>query len=260
MQGVDSTILVGGSARVIIGHRIIKLLFTRRFLRIDQRPATNGNRECVEKDTSVWMNKIIPKEAKVCGHPSTCDNYIFSQVRSTAGFSFLLALANFLASEGKSLRGNWSRFPIIFFKKFDFGLFFFLTSYNGIYRFINCWLNRKTNEDTVKNSTIAATISGLTFFIYRKYLILAFACVRAVQLYLMEQTQTNKETSEFYRVVDKIPFSWILYTLSTAFAYQARVFYPDVCPKYVHQIMTIGTGRRSDTLTEGYAAILMGLK
>lgn len=229
-------------------------------MKIDSRPSSSVNRECVEKDTSVWMNKIMKREFKICSHVETCDNYIFSQIRSTAGFSFLLALANFLASESKALKGNWSKFPIIFFKRFDFGLFFFLTSYNGLYRFMNCLLNRKTNEDSIKNSTIAATLSGATFVIYRKYLILAFACIRAIQLFCMEHIAEKKETNEIYQKIDKIPFNWILYTLTTAFAYQARVFYPDVCPKYVHQIMTIGTGRRSDTLTECYGAILMGLK
>lgn len=231
-----------------------------RFLKSEPNPPTSPNRECVEKDNSKWMNTILRREFKVCSHAESCDNFILSQVRRTAGFSFLLALANFLASQSKSLKGNWSKFPIIFYKHFDFGLFFFLTSYNGIYRFLYCLLNRQSNEDTIQNSTIAATLSGATFVIYKRYLILAFACIRAVQLSCMERIEKYKETSELYKTLDKIPFQWIIYTVATAFAYQARVFYPDICPTYVHQIMTIGTGRRSDTLSENYAAILMGLK
>lgn len=235
-------------------------IFDFRFLRIDQRPVASGNQEGVEKDTSFWMNKVVKREFKICSHASTCDHYILSEVKRTAGFSFLLALANFLAGQSKKLRGNWSKFPIIFFQNFDFGLFFFLTSYNGLYRFLNCLLNRRTNEDTVRNSSIAAALSGVTYVMYQKYLMLAFACIRGIQLYCMERIHKRKDTDELYRKLDKVPFSWILYTLATAFTYQSRVFYPETCPKYVHQIMNIGTGRRSDTLTENYAAILMGLK
>lgn len=231
-----------------------------RFLRLDPRPATPANRECVEKDTSFWMDKILPREFKICSHSESCDKYILSEVKKTAGFSFILALANFLASQSGKLRGNWSKFPVIFFKNFDFALFFFLTSYNGLYRFINCLLNRRTNEDSLNNSTIAATLSGVTFLLYQKYLILAFACIRAVQLYFMGQVQSKQDSSEFWAKMSKVPFSWIFYTVACAFAYQVRVLYPDVCPKYVHQIMTLGTHHRSDTLTSNYGAILMGLK
>lgn len=227
---------------------------------MDQRTKNSPNREYVEKDTSVWMDKLCKREFKICSHADNCDRYIISEVRRTAIFSFLLALANFLASQSKKLKGNWSKFPVIFAKKFDYALFFFLTSYNGLFRFLNCLLNRRSNEDSIRNSTIAATLSGMTFVMYRKYLILAFGCCRAVQLYAKERILEKRDSNEFYKKLDRVPFSWIIYTLSTAFAYQARVFYPATCPTYIHQIMRIGTGRRSDTLTENYAAILMGLK
>lgn len=214
----------------------------------------------IEKDGSSWMNKILKREFKICTHSQTCDQHILSEMRRTAVFSFFFALANFLASQSKSLKGNWHKFPLIFGKNFDYALFFFLTSYSGAYRFLNCLLNRQTNEDSIRNSAIAATLSGATYLLSGKYLILAFAFIRAVQLFGMDLVARKKDQNEFYRKVDRIPFNWILYTLATAYAYQARVFYPAVCPKYVHQLMTIGTGRRSDTLTENYAAILMGLK
>lgn len=211
------------------------------------------------KDESKWMNKIIRNEYQVCRHPTSCDRFILEEVKRTAIFSFLFGLANCLAESGNFKKGI-REFPSLFVKNFDYGLFFFLTIYSGLYRFGNCLLNRYTGKDEAKNSTVAALISGVAFCIYPKFLILSFGFVRAVQLSAMDFIQRHKEDSAWVRALDRFPTSWLLYSVATAYAYQCRVFYPDITPTYIHQIMSIGTGNRSDTLAKSYAAILMGLK
>lgn len=206
------------------------------------------------------MNKVLKTERKICQHLGTCDRFIGEEVKRTAIFSFLVGFAKFLVSESKKLQQDCGRFPQLFIKRFDYGFFFFLTFYSGLYRFSNCLLNRYTDEDSEQNSVYSAFISGISFCLYPKFLILSFGLVRTVQMVWLNFVEQHKDKSEKLRRLSNFPFSWAIYSVATAFAYQCRVFYPYVTPKYVHQIMNIGTGRRSDTLTRCYSAIMMGLK
>lgn len=77
---------------------------------------------------------------------------------------------------------------------------------------------------------------------------------------MIKRYENSKKNPLILNFVKKIPFNQILYMYSIGMVFQLRVLYPHLTNKFVHRLMNIGTGNRSDIFAENFAAILMGLK
>ncbi|XP_055687478.1 uncharacterized protein LOC129792437 [Lutzomyia longipalpis] len=202
-----------------------------------------------------WMDKIIPISRHVCSHDESCETFVMKELKKTTSFGLMVTLLKALVSQS-------SFFDRTFFTQlasnFDYRLFFFLSSYGSLFKFFNCLTNRYAQTDSPKTSTIAGFMAGLAFMFYPRYVFFSFGLSRTIQVLWQYYNETAKDKPKFIEFLNKLPHSTLIYAFSAAFLYQCRVFNPSETPKYVHHIMTIATQKRSDTLAESYAAMIMG--
>ena len=71
---------------------------------------------------------------------------------------------------------------------------------------------------------------------------------------------SQKKLPLMLNFIKKIPISKIVYVFSIGMLFQLRILYPHLTNRFVHRLMNLGTGNRSDLLAQNFAAIMMGLK
>ncbi|GAB0097663.1 hypothetical protein DMENIID0001_133280 [Sergentomyia squamirostris] len=218
---------------------------------------TDANSSTINnKKMDGWIDKIVPTSRHICSHNETCESFVLKEFTRTTSFGLVMTLLKAILSHTKSSSGN---FLTTLAKDFDYRLFIFLSSYGSLFKLFNCLINRHQQADTPTTSMISGFLAGIAFSAYPKFVFFSFGFSRAVQFLWLHYNATAKNKPKIIQYLNKLPFSTLIYTLSSAYLYQCRVFYPSETPKYIHQIMTIATQKRSDTLAESYAAMVMGL-
>lgn len=61
-------------------------------------------------------------------------------------------------------------------------------------------------------------------------------------------------------VINRLPICELVYIFSIGMDFQLRVVYPHLTNKFVHKMMSLGTGGRADEVAKNYAGIMMGLQ
>ncbi|XP_055710640.1 uncharacterized protein LOC129806231 [Phlebotomus papatasi] len=237
---------------------IFKTGTTRRFwfFNIPVPADTNSSTSSFREGRNGWMDKLIRTTRHVCSHDETCESFVMKEFKRTTTFGFMVTLLKALVSQTKFSGGNFFSKLV---KDFDYRLFIFLSSFGSLFKLLNCLTNRYMQTDSPRTSTISGFLAGIVFMVYPKFVFFSFGLSRTLQLWWMHYNQTTTNRPKVIELLEKIPFSTLIYTFSSAFLYQCRVFNPSETPKYIHQIMTIATQKRSDTLAESYAAMIMGL-
>ncbi|OWR50303.1 transmembrane protein 135 [Danaus plexippus plexippus] len=110
----------------------------------------------------------------------------------------------------------------------DIALFF--GSYIGIYRAIVCYLCKKQGFDSALYALPAGYIAGLSF-IFKPNLGFAIASLTGAFKIFSTILYDKK------MIPEKIPFTVIIYCISQGVLYHARCMDPEVCPKYVINVM-----------------------
>lgn len=72
-------------------------------------------------------------------------------------------------------------------------------------------------------------------------------------------TTNNRDLPKWMKLVNRLPVSQLVYIFSIGMDFQLRVVYPHLTNKFIHKMMNIGSGGRSDKVAKNYAGIMMGL-
>ncbi|XP_059620487.1 transmembrane protein 135-like [Phlebotomus argentipes] len=204
-----------------------------------------------------WMDKIIGTSRHICSHNESCESFVLKELKRTTTFGLMVTLLKAIVSHISS--SSSGSFLSKLLQNFDYRLFLFLSSFGSLFSLCNCLINRHMQTDSPKTSTIAGFLAGIAFLFYPKYVFFSFGLSRMIQVVWLHYNQTAEQKPRVIQFLNKVPFSTLIYAFASAFLYQCRVFNPGETPKYVYQIMTIATQKRSDTLAESYATMLMGL-
>lgn len=62
------------------------------------------------------------------------------------------------------------------------------------------------------------------------------------------------------QLINRLPICEIIYIFAIGITFQLRVLYPHLTNKFVHRMMAVGSGGRSDEVAKNYAGIMMGLQ
>lgn len=90
------------------------------------------------------------------------------------------------------LRTIIPRFKMLFLKpletltkcatKFDYGLFIFLVSSNGLFKYLFCKMNQMNKLSLEKNCFLTGLAAGLSYWFYPKYIIFTFGLASTVEV------------------------------------------------------------------------------
>ncbi|XP_061384628.1 transmembrane protein 135-like [Danaus plexippus] len=161
----------------------------------------------------------------VCPHSGSCFQYIAKGYLQNFGLGLAFALAKLLLPKiGTPMRALSS----LRWRHLDIALFF--GSYIGIYRAIVCYLCKKQGFDSALYALPAGYIAGLSF-IFKPNLGFAIASLTGAFKIFSTILYDKK------MIPEKIPFTVIIYCISQGVLYHARCMDPEVCPKYVINVM-----------------------
>lgn len=70
----------------------------------------------------------------------------------------------------------------------------------------------------------------------------------------------NLKLPAIMRLINRLPMCELMYIFSIGMTFQLRVFYPHLTNKFVHRMMAVGSGGRSEEVAKNYAGIMLGLQ
>ncbi|CAO1420549.1 unnamed protein product [Diamesa serratosioi] len=219
-----------------------------------------------KEDQQIGENdKIEPKKNLNCyHHDGTCAQNYKKEITKSIQFAFGLGI----------LRTIIPRFKSLFLKpldtltkcvtKFDYGLFAFLVSSNGLFKYLFCQLNQRNKLSLNKNCFLAGLAAGLSYWFYPKYIIFTWGLASTVEMLcrVIDHSYDKRQVERpaIIKLIKKLPKFELLYMFSIGMMFQIRVMYPHLVNSFVPKMMNIGSVKKSDILAENYAAIMMGLK
>lgn len=70
--------------------------------------------------------------------------------------------------------------------KFDYGLFMFMVSSNGLFKYLFCQMNQRNKLSLEKNCILAGLAAGLSYWFYPKYMIFTWGLASTVEVKYQE--------------------------------------------------------------------------
>ncbi|CAB3221740.1 unnamed protein product [Arctia plantaginis] len=184
------------------------------------------------------VRKKSDESPNVCPHNGECKKHILKGASAYFGIGLGISLAKLILPQ---IRTPLKAISTIRGKHLTLALFF--SSYIGIYRAIICYLCRKKGFDSAFYALPAGYVAGLSF-LFNPNLGLSIASVTAA-LKLYATILYEKKI-----LPSSIPLPEIMYCLCQGVLFSARVMDPDVCPRYVFNLMDSVSNKRSLHVTK----------
>lgn len=175
------------------------------------------------KDQSTVMNKIIECEHQICSHDETCDKYFINGAVKYALVGLIIEVSRALISQFHLLLKSPRLFTAALMKTIGYRLPLFSASYVGIYRVVECLLNRFNKNENPDYAKIAGFISGLSYFFYPKYQVFTLCFTKCIELnweYLMKYGKN--ECFKILELINKLPILSFVHMFSIGYLYHTR--------------------------------------
>ncbi|CAO1422851.1 unnamed protein product [Diamesa tonsa] len=210
-------------------------------------------------------DKVVPKKNLNCyHHDGTCEQNYKKELTRSVQFAFGLGVVKTIIPRFKTLFSKPSATLMKCVKKFDYGLFMFMVSSNGLFKYLFCQLNQRNKLSLKKNCVLAGLAAGLSYWFYPKYIIFTWGLASAFEMMCRvfdhSYDKNQKERPTILKFINKLPKFELLYIFSIGMMFQLRIMYPHLVNSFVPKMMNIGSVGKSDIMAESYAAIMMGLK
>ena len=184
-----------------------------------------------------WFLKPVKRHEgvkdKICHHRGSCLSYTCEGIKKFFSLGFLIELArSAIWSIPLIKKGNWTMLGYL--KNIKFGLTVFLVSYIGIYRTVHCFLNNLKGKDSNICNSIAAFVSGTSFYVWPniKVLTLAFSIFLQTAWNYMVDLSKSGEKGSILQKINKLPLDVLIWTIFLSMVFNYRVFTPYYVSKY----------------------------
>jgi hypothetical protein len=138
----------------------------------------------------------------------------------------------------------------------------FLFTNSVFFNSLLCAFNQPRWLDVSKSRKVAVAgfLAGSSYFFFPDYLIFGFGLITAIELLWQSYMALELNKPKAVVAFNKLPFKVLLYMVTIGWAFQMRVTYPHMTHKFVHTLMSHGTGGRMDLVTENFGGMMMGLQ
>jgi hypothetical protein len=184
-------------------------------------------------------------------------------LKKSLGISFALVSLKNIIPVGKLLsKGQPTVAFTSFFKRLNYGAMVFLITNTVFFNTILCAINSRRKKGSLEEHkvTIAGLFAGLSYYFYPNYLIFGFGLITAIELLWQSYMVSSLDKPRAVILFNKLPFKVLTYILTVGCAFHMRVVYPHATNKFVHTLMSYGTGGRMDLMTENFGGMMMGLQ
>lgn len=193
-----------------------------------------------------------------------CADYLKKDVTQTSAFALAISIFKLLFPRITKIIRNPRLIFSKYWKKFDYSLFLFIFASNAIFKCTFCKLNQLGKFSKEINCLIAGMLSSFGYVFYPRYIIFTMGISTAAEMlykYINNYYVINNlELPKLMSIINRLPISELIYIFSIGMTFQLRVIYPHLTNKFIHKMMTIGTGGKSDLVAENFAGIIMGLQ
>ncbi|CRK88907.1 CLUMA_CG002776, isoform A [Clunio marinus] len=209
-------------------------------------------------------DKTLAKGCKLIHDEITCFDYLKQELKQTAKFAFALAAIKAIPGRISMLYKQPLEMPKRLLTKFDYEMFMFIMSLNGIFKYLFCLLNRKSRFSIETNCIVSSLISGVGFLFYPQYIVFTMAMTNAVEsiYHCIEQSfkSRGKELPLVMKLINKFPLVYFMFLFTAGLDIQLRILYPSLVNKYTHKILSVLTNGKGDELAKNVIKLMIGFE
>ncbi|XP_058814961.1 uncharacterized protein LOC131678705 [Topomyia yanbarensis] len=190
-----------------------------------------------------------------CFHRNTCQSYILDGMKTCFTFGMILELARKLIASAPRIR----RHPPALLgaiSRIRFKFVAFLTLYNGLFRFVTCFLAQHRRKVSSYDSTVAGLISGLSYSLSPNFNVFSLAMTAMIQNiwnYISEQYGGLDLVKRFNR----LSFTSIAWVLLMNYNMYSRAYYPYAMSKYALKFTDVCSNSQARTASECLAKLFL---
>lgn len=141
----------------------------------------------ISVDNQIDENENLEENGKCVHGKVKCEEYLKKEIMQTGLFSLGVALFKLVFPRLTKLIKNPKLIFPTFLRKFEYGLFAYLFTSNGIFKYLFCRLNREGRFSKEINCFLSALVSSLPYLFYPRYIIFTMTLTT-----MIEVKKTNK--------------------------------------------------------------------
>ncbi|XP_075144638.1 transmembrane protein 135-like [Haematobia irritans] len=167
----------------------------------------------------------------------SCKTYLMQGMRKYFLMGLAIEALKALTSKTDNTNRIWGKL-----KNFRIGSVMFLITYIGIYRFVDCFLNRQFSENDRRKHITSAFLAGICYKTSPQLNLLCYAITQAIRtLWSCIKIEHASSNSQIMQVLMQIPFDKIILPFSLARITHIYIFRPEFCSSFAATVLN-GSG------------------
>ncbi|XP_055587037.1 uncharacterized protein LOC129739588 [Uranotaenia lowii] len=200
-------------------------------------------------------NPESDRVTKACFHRDSCVEHIKDGLRTSFTFGMILEVARrLIGSAPKAGRDPWVLVTDL--RKIRFKFVAFLALYNGLFRYISCYLAKRRGKMSPHDSTIAGFLSGVSYWLSPNYNVFNLGVTVMLQNMWRFIVEHHGQRNKMVQQLDRLPFSFIAWVLLMNYNMYARACYPYAMSRYALKFTDLCSASQSQVASECFAKLL----